>query len=46
LPPELENDAVHARRKLVVVEGEGEDVRLFRVSFTFGEILPNYPAPD
>jgi hypothetical protein len=46
LPPEMENDYEFAPRVNGIVEGEGENVRLFRVSFTFGEILPNYPAPD
>ena len=48
LPEEMETDYEFVPRTdgvAVVVDGEGEiNVRLWRVSFTFGEILPNYPA--
>jgi hypothetical protein len=50
LPEEMETDYEFVPRTdgvAVVVGGEGEiNVRLWRVSFTFGEILPNYPAPE
>ncbi|MDE2103516.1 MAG: hypothetical protein KGL39_40120, partial [Patescibacteria group bacterium] len=46
LPPELENDYQFAPRVNGIVSGDGQNVRLFRVSFTFGELLPYYPAPS
>jgi hypothetical protein len=46
LPPEVENDYEFAPRVNGVASGAGQNVRLFRVTFTFGEILPDYPAPD
>ena len=46
LPPELENDFEFAPRVNGVTNGTGQNVRLFRVSFTFGELLANYPKPS
>jgi len=50
-PPELETEYEFVpRTDGVAMLGAGEEgqinVRLWRVSFTFGEILPNYPAPE
>ena len=45
LPPEMENDYEFVPRTDGIVSGAGQNVRLFKVNFTFGEILPDYPAP-
>ena len=50
LPPEMETEYEFVPRvdgvAMVPAGTEGQiNVRLWRVSFTFGEILPNYPAP-
>jgi len=50
LPEETETEYEFVPRTdgvAMVVGGEGQiNVRLWRVSFTFGEILPNYPAME
>jgi len=44
-PEQWETDYEFVPRIDGVAKGTGENVRLFRVNFTFTEILPLYPAP-
>lgn len=44
-PEEWETEYEFLPRVAGVVSGTGANVRLYRVSFTFAEILPNNPAP-
>lgn len=44
-PERMETDYEFVPRIDGVVVGTGQNVRLFRVNFVFGEILPNYPTP-
>jgi hypothetical protein len=44
LPEELETEYEFVPRVDGVAQGSGQNVKLYRVNFGFGEILPNYPA--
>jgi hypothetical protein len=44
-PESIETEYEFAPRQDGIISGEGQNVRLFRVNFTFAEILPNYPPP-
>jgi hypothetical protein len=43
LPPEMENDYEFVPRINGIIEGANANMRLYRVNFTFWEILPWYP---
>ena len=46
LPEEIENGREFVARVDGAAIGNGANPKLFRVNFTFGEVLPNYPAPS
>lgn len=45
-PERWDAEAEFVPRVEGVWDGAGQNVRIWRVGFTFGEILPNYPASD
>jgi len=44
-PEQWDNDYEFVPRIDGIVSGDGSNVKLYRVNFQFGEILPLYPAP-
>ena len=45
-PPQLDRDYEFVPRTDGIATGESANVRLYRVGFSFSEILPNYPVPN
>jgi hypothetical protein len=46
LQPEMETDYEFVPMINGIVQGVNSNVRVYRVNFTFVEILPWYPAPE
>ena len=44
--PQLDRDYEFQPRVDGIAQGQNANVQLYRVNFSFGEILPNYPAPN
>jgi hypothetical protein len=45
LPERIATDYELCARISGVLSGSGQNVKIWRVDFTFGEILPKYPRP-